>query len=357
MAAGVGALLFVACGADAPEAGSFTAVSWGGAYSRAVEKAFYRPFEEATGVAIGREDYNGGLAQIRTQVDTGRVHWDVVSVQLYDTLLACDEGLLEILPDDLLAPAADGTPASEDFYPGTVTECGVGDVFYSTVYAYHPDGFPGEKPATIEDFFDLDRFPGRRGMRRTPEVNLEFALMADGVPPEQVYDTLATDQGLARAFAKLDTVKDQVVWWEAGAQPPQMLADAEVVMSTAYNGRIFNAQVVENQPFVIVWDGQVLDWGQLAIPSGAPNLDLALDFLRFVTSPEPMAQLSGYIAYSPVRRSALSLVSTHLELGIDMLPHLPTSPRNAAGALPMNGRFWAENLEELSERFSAWLAR
>ncbi len=36
--------------------------------------------------------------------------------------------------------------------------------------------------------------------------------------------------GVDRAFAKLDTIKDSVVWWEAGAQPPQLLADGEVVM-------------------------------------------------------------------------------------------------------------------------------
>ena len=89
-------------------------------------------------------------------------------------------------------------------------------------------------------------------MRRSPVVNLEFALMGDGVPVDEVYALLDTDAGIARAFRKLDTIKDDIVWWEAGAQPPQMLADGEVAMSTAYNGRIFNAQVLEEQPFVIV---------------------------------------------------------------------------------------------------------
>ena len=111
----------------------------------------------------------------------------------------------------------------------------------------------------MQDFFDLERFPGRRGMRRSPVANLEFALMGDGVPAEEVYAVLDTRAGVERAFRKLDTIKDEVVWWETGAQPPQMLADGEVLMSTAYNGRIFNAQVLEEQSFVIVWDGQVLD--------------------------------------------------------------------------------------------------
>ena len=352
------AALLAGCGgAPEPEGGSLTAISWGGSYARAVDNALYQPFEAETGVAIGREDYNGGLAQIRTQVETGNVYWDLVSMQVYDALHGCEEGLLEVLPPDLAGPGLDGTPAAEDFPEGTITECGVALIFYSTLYAYHPGRFSGEAPATIADFFDLERFPGRRGMRRTPEVNFEFALMADGVPTEQVYEVLDTDEGIERVFRKLDTIRDEVVWWEAGAQPPQMLADAEVVMTTAYNGRIFNAQALENQPFVIVWDGQVLDFSQLAIPAGAPNLDVALDYLRFATTPEAMARISRHIAYGPVRHSAAPLVGTHAETGIDMRPHLPTTPENMTNTLVSDGAWWSENLEEMNQRFSAWLAR
>ena len=354
--AALGLAAGIACAGDPPD-GSLTAVSWGGSFARAVNKAFYEPFEARTGVVIGREDYNGGLAQIRTQVDIGNVHWDVLSLEIFDTIRGCDEGLLERIPKDILAPSLDGAPPEDDFSPGTLTECGVGHTFYSTIYAYHPDRFPGEKPATIADFFDLERFPGRRGMRRSPLVNLEFALLADGVPPGEVYAVLDTPEGLRRAFRKLDTIRDQVVWWEAGAQPPQMLADAEVVMSTAYNGRIFNAQALENQPFVIVWDGQVLDWGQMAIVAGSPNLETALEYIRFMTSPESLARLTGYIAYAPVRRSALPLVSTHVETGADMRPHLPTSPENLRNTLRSDGAWWTEHLDEMNERFSAWLAR
>ncbi len=350
-------LILAGCGGADPGAGSLTTVSWGGSYARAVDHAIYQPFEAETGVRIGREDYNGGLAQIRSQVETGSVSWDVVDLQAYDVLRGCEEGLLEVLPPDVAGPGLDGTLAAEDFPPGTLTECGVAVVFYSTLYAYHPDRFPGEKPSTIGDFFDLERFPGRRGMRRTPEVNFEMALLADGVPPDRVYEVLDADGGVERAFAKLDTIRDEVVWWEAGAQPPQMLADAEVVMTTAYNGRIFNAQVTENQPFVIVWDGQVFDWGQLGIPAGAPNLEAALDYVRFATSPEAMARISRYIAYSPVRRSAAPLVSTHLETGIEMAPHLPTTPENRSKAVLSDARWWSDNLEEMNERFSAWLAQ
>ena len=297
----LGLMAGAACAAD-PPGGSLTAVSWGGSYARAINKAYYEPFEAATGVVIGRDDLvDGGLAPIRTQVDIGKVHWDVLSLESSQAIRACDEGLLEVIPRNILLPGADGSPASEDFSPGTLTECGVGHVVYSTIYAYHPDRFPDEKPGTIADFFDLERFPGRRGMRRSPIGNLEFALLADGVRPEEVYTLLDTAEGIRRVFRKLDTLRDHVVWWEAGAQPPQMLADAEVVMTTAYNGRIFNAQVLENQPFVIVWDGQLLDTSQIVVVAG-----LRTEPMRLTTfdSPPPRNPWLGSPVISPTRRRA-----------------------------------------------------
>ena len=248
-------------GPAAAEDPSLTVVSWGGSYARACVKGYHERFSAETGISINLEDYNGGLAQIRAQVEVGNVYWDVVDLEIPDMVRGCDEGLLELVEIDSLAAGADGTPAAEDFVEGTLTDCGPATIFYSTVYAYNDKHIEGEKPATMADFFDLERFPGRRGMRRSPLVNLEFALIGDGVPLDEVYATLDTPEGVDRAFRKLDTIKEHIVWWEAGAQPPQMLADGEVVMTTAYNGRIFNAQVLEDQPFVIVWDGQVLDTG------------------------------------------------------------------------------------------------
>ncbi len=341
----------------AASAETLTVVSWGGSYEQASRKAILEPFSKETGIEIRVETYNGGLAQVRAQVETGKVYWDVVDFEMADASRGCDEGLLEYVDVEDLAPAPDGTPAAEDFFEGTVIDCGGGLLFYSTIYAYNADSFPGDKPSTIDDFFDLDRFPGRRGMRRAPQVNLEFALLADGVPVEEVYDTLGTPAGMSRAYRKLDTIKDDIVWWEAGAQPPQMLADREVVMSTAYNGRIFNAQVIENQPFVVVWDGQVLDSGTMAIVVDTPNLEAARKLVRYATRSEVQAAVGRYISYSPARHSGTKLVSTHLATGVDMAPHMPTSPQNMKRVLYNDWEWWSDHADDVNERFSAWLAR
>ncbi|MCY3809257.1 MAG: ABC transporter substrate-binding protein [Gemmatimonadetes bacterium] len=340
------------------EAQSVTAVSWGGSYGRAVHMGVNLPFTQETDVRVIVEDYNGGLAQIRAQVEAGNIQWDVVDLEIADMARGCDEGLLEPVDISKLPPGPDGVPAVDDFVADAHAECGVGQLFWSTVYAYNTQTLESdEQPATMADFFDLERFPGRRGMRRVPQVNLEFALIADGVPTDEVYATLGTPEGLDRAFAKLSSIKDQVVWWEAGAQPPQMLADGEVVMSTAYNGRIFNAQVLEGQPFKIVWDGQMLDIGVLGIVAGTPRLDEALRYLAFATTAESQARIGNRISYSPARRSGTAMIGRHVLTGLEMAPHMPATPENTKNSLRFDWRWWADHQDELNERFSAWLAR
>ena len=341
----------------ASSAESVTVVSWGGSYADACEEAYLKPFAADTGIEVTLDDYSGGLSQIRSQVEAGNVYWDVVDIQFPDLVRGCDEGLFEPLTVSLLALGTDGSAPEDDFHSGLISECGIGMLFFSTIVAYNHERTTGDVPRTIQDFFDLERFPGRRGMRRTPLANLEFALMADGVPATDVYAALDTPEGVDRAFAKLDTIKNQVVWWDAGAQPPQMLADGEVVMTTAYNGRIFNAQVLEDQPFTIIWHGQVLEISNLAIVSGSGNGAAARRLLAYASRPASMAAVSRYIAYSPSRRSAETLVTTHLATGIAMAGHMPTAPENTRLALRSDWSWWADNGEDMNERFGSWLLR
>ena len=186
---------------------------------------------------------------------------------------------------------------------------------------------------------------------------MELALIADGVPFEEVYDVLNTRDGVARAFAKLESIKHQIVWWQSGSQAPRMLADDEVVMTTGFNGRIFDAQVVENQPIAPLWDGQVVDVAPLAIVAGTPRLEEAKQYLAFATSAETQVRIGSRMAYSPARYSGRPLVTTHVETGAAMEPHQPVSASNSARTLRYDPDFWAENQDELVQQFFAWLAR
>jgi len=351
---GGAALAFLSSAAVAED--KLTVVSWGGAYAQIQEDTFHKPWSAISGVPIQMVDYNGGLAEVKAMVEAGNPSWDVVDVSISDAVRGCEDGLFERLDLADLPKGDDGTPADQDFLPGTLQDCGVATIVWSTAYAYDASKFAGAKPTTIVDFFDTKTFPGKRGMRKVPQGTLEFALMADGVPPEQVYEVLATDEGVARAFARLDSIKGDIIFWEAGAQPPQMLNDGQVVMTTAFANRIFNAAVDEGKPFEVVWDGQVWDIDLYVIVKGSPHKEQAWDFIKFATSTQPLAAQAAFQPLGPARQSSIVLIGNHAT-GIDMKQHMPTTPEHMAKALQTDFQFWADHQDELNEKFNAWLAR
>lgn len=334
-----------------------TVMSWGGAYGEAQTEAHVKPWSAASGFPAKMVDSDNPATPIKAMVEAGNVTIDVASIEYADAIRLCDEGMLEPIDIAALPAGADGTPAAEDFLAGAVTECAVSTDIWSNVFAYDTSKLTGTVPTTAADFFDLEKFPGKRGLKKGPKAVLEFALIADGVPVGEVYDVLGTPEGVDRAFAKLDTIKSEVVWWEAGSQAPQLLADGEVVMTTAYNGRIFNAAIAENKPFQIVWDGQIYENEMYAIPKGAPNKDKALEFIAYATSTEGLRAQAQYISYGPARKSALKEELLYKDGKTVMGPHLPTAPENMGNALETSADFWVDRNEELNERFNAWLAQ
>ncbi len=341
------------------QAAELVIVSWGGAYTASQQNAYHAPYmANNPDVTIINDDSSAeAVAKLRAMNEAGNVTWALVDVVAADSIRLCDEGLVEEIDHDKqLAPASDGTPASEDFGDLIVSPCFIPQIVYSTTFGYRTDLLK-RKPKTIKDVFDLKRFPGKRALQKAPVYNLEWALLADGVPLDKVYETLDTDAGVDRAFAKLDTIKDSVVWWEKGSQPTQLLADGEVVMGSAYNGRLFSAIEEEKQPIGMMWDYQAYDLDGWVVPTGGPHRAEIGKYLRFATDTQRLADQAKYISYGPARVSSAPLVGKHAELGIDMAPHMPTNPVNAKHTLLTDFVFWADNRDDLSERFSAWLAQ
>lgn len=333
-------------------------VSWGGAYTKSQVEAYHKPWEAKTGAKINSVDYSGGIAQVKTQVEAGNVNWDVVDMEMADAQLACEEGLLEKIDPAMLPAAPDGTPAADDFVANGISPCAVTTIVFGHIVAYDTTKFGASPPRTLADFFNLKAFPGKRGLRKTsPKINLELALRADGVAGDKVYETLSTPEGVARAFKKLDTIKNSVIWWEAGSQPVQLLADGEVTMTTAFNGRIFDAQVNEKKPFEIIWDGQLLELDVLVIPKGTKHLAAAKDFIAFATGTQRLADQAKWIAYGPARRSSLPLVGKSELSGVEMAPHMPNAPENSANAIQIDFQWWGDHQEELNQKWAAWLAK
>jgi len=319
-----------------------TVVNFGGANGAAQKKAYVEPFEKSTGTKVASVEYNGEQAKIKAMVETKKITWDVVEVESPDVARGCDEGLFEKIDWAKVGNKA-------DFQPAAVTECGVGAFVWSTVMAYNGDKLK-TGPVTWADFWDVKKFPGKRAMRKGARYNLEFALMADGVKSADVYKLLATKDGADRAFKKLSELKPSIQWWEAGAQPPQFLVAGDVVMATAFNGRIDAAQR-EGKNLKISWTGGIYDLDYWVIPKGAPNKDLSMKYITLAASADAQAEYARNISYGPTNNKALA------KLDPKVLALLPTSPANSKDALQFNVKFWADQGEELEKRFASWAAQ
>ena len=327
----------------AASARDLTIVSWGGNFQDAQRELFFAPDGKQTGQKVLDQTWEGGVGVLDTKVKAGNPNWDVVEVEAEDLALGCEQGLFEKIDWTKVGNKA-------DFIPEAVNECGVGNIVWNTGLSWDGDKLK-TAPTSWADFFDLEKIPGKRGLRKGPKYALEFALIADGVKPSEVYNVLRTPEGVDRAFKKLGTIKSNIVWWEAGAQPLQMLSSGDIVLSSSYNGRITGFNNNEGKNFKFLWNGSVSAIDSWAVLKGSENKAAAMDFIAFSSKPEEQAKLPKYIAYGLTNKKANDFVPQELK------HTLPTTPENLAQSIPIDVEFWVENIEPLTERFNAWVAQ
>ena len=344
-------------------------VSWGGAYTESQKLGYGDPAAKKLGIPVDWVDYSGGLSEIKAQIAAGAITWDVIDVFAMDTIIGCDEGIfVEFDFDKDFPPAPDGTPASEDFFTTMPSKCAVGNILYSWTYAYHDEKIGSKKPKKIKDFFNTKKWPGKRGIYNSPMHNLEIALAADGIKPRKggskIYETLETEAGLDRAFNKIKELCEDpnggCVFWSAGAKPPELLMQGEVVMATGWNGRFFNAEIGEGAPLKQVWDAQGLDYQYMSIVKGGPNQADAMKAVAEMTSTHGLAGSAKYIAYAPWRKSSLKVIEAgepcYKDGKTNMMEQMPTHPNNTKNYFLVDPLFWADNSTELGERWEAMKA-
>lgn len=334
-----------------------TVVSWGGAYEASQRAAYFEPFTAETGIEIDVVQYDGGLDELRAHIEEtgGDPAWDVIDMVLADAHGACDAGLIAPLDPAILDPAPDGTPAKDDFLDDAIGRCWIAQLVYSTVLAYDETAYPGLKPRGVEDFFDIERFPGKRALQTAPIAVLEWALLSYDVPRAQIYDLLSTERGLDLAFRRLDRLRGNIVWWSAGSTPPRLLQDGEAAMASGYNGRFFHAIAEQAAPIAMIWDGQLIDYSTWAVVAGADDRELAERFVRFATRAENLAVQAQHISYGPARTSARERVGMYAGSNIPMSAHLPTAPRHLERAVRQDHRWYATTEKLRRRRWNRWL--
>ncbi len=332
-------------------------VTWGGAYAVSQQKAYGDTWD---GEKINWINYNGGLGAIRTQVESGSVTWDVVDVLPDQARTGCDEGLFEPLDRGMFVPAPDGTPMDEDVMTEVPNQCVVPNIFWSYLAFFEEGTFKGEQPSTIADFFNVEKFPGKRGIHTWPNALIEMALLADGVPIDRLYEVMSTGKGIDRAFAKLDQIKDHAVFWSSGSKPVELVKSGETSMSLAYSGRVGAAILSESEKLVPIWDGQVVEEEWWVLMKGAPNAEEAKKFLVHASSPQRQAGQSRWINYGPMRKSALDIIKANEpwhNSGVNVMPYVPNREEVLARSIFADPDWWTDYGEELSERYTAWMSQ
>ena len=328
-----------------------TVMTWPGAYGRAQASAQMRPFGVEKNVDVRTALWDGDLKEIRAMVEKRDFKADVIDFELPAAVRACQEKLLEKIDPAILPAGADGTPAARDFVPRAIGPCWVGSMVYSQVMVYSPK--LKRAPASLTDFFDRKKFPGRRALSRAnAKFNLELALLADGVAPGDVYNTLNTPEGLDRAFAKLTALHP--IWAHDSKDALEWVKNGQAVMATALNGDV---QALKTDAPGVIWDHQLYELDVFAIPAGNPNKQRALDFITYATGSAPLAAAANWVGFGPARRSAIPLVKNNPETGQAMRPLLPTAPENFQNAFAIDDGWWLAHGDTLTSRWREFVSR
>ncbi|MFZ5853121.1 MAG: ABC transporter substrate-binding protein [Chloroflexota bacterium] len=310
---------------------TLTFASYGGVYQKAQRQAWLEPYAKLTGVQW-TESEDSSNATIKAQVESGQVTWDVVDV-------GNDFGLERNA--DVLEPLDFSLIHKDEILPGFVGPYRVADITYGIVLAYRSDLTGGQVPQGWADFFDLQKFPGKRGMYDYSAGGIfEVALMADGVAPKDLYPL-----DIPRAIKKLDTIKDQLVFWPGGAKSQELIGSGEVTMSLMWNGRAWSAKHLDNKPVEIQWNQQILTADYFVVPKGTPNKDEAMKFIAWATCAQNNAAPSQFIPYGPTNVNA--------KPAPDKVPDLAVSNVNDTTAY-FDDQWVVDNAQALDDAYNAW---
>jgi putative spermidine/putrescine transport system substrate-binding protein len=317
--------------------GTLKVCSYGGSYQESQRKALIQPFADKFGVKI-IEESGPDIAKVKAQVDNKSYEWDVVDLETRHIARGELENLLE--PIDTNVVNLDGIDKQ------AIRKAAIGNIFWTTSLAYNKKALGGKKPcASWADFWDVKNFPGPRALQDQAAFNLEFALLADGVPKNKIYPI-----DVPRAFKKMDEIRDHItVWWKSGAEQIQLLTSAEAHYASAWNGRVNVAQG-KGVPLEIVWEGGILDLDWWAIPRGNPNKDLAMKFIDFAIKAERQGeQMQKYIAYGPTNLGAFKYITA------ERAKDLPSYPENLKKQFVQDADYWGPNLAPLTEQWKTWI--
>jgi spermidine/putrescine-binding protein len=333
---------------EGKKANELVVQTWGGIAHEAEEKAFFRPFEEKTGIKVVPVVVGAGLfGKIGAQVRSNNVEWDIITAMDYPSIAtAANKGLMEAIDYDIVTNTA-------DLIPGSTKKYGVANSVEVQVITYNHEKFSKEKyPKNWKEFFDVESFPGPRTMPNwgIPDQVLVAALLADGVAPDELvpidYD---------RAFKKLDAIKPYVkVWYTGGDQSIQTMLREEAVIGMLTDGRAKGA-IEMGAPINIVWEKGLFYHAYLAVVKGAPHRKAAMEFINFCCQPKPQSIYTKIVKYSGSNPKLLKFLDRgeqkNQAIHPDNFDKLIQYPSDE------NAEWVTAHKDEINEKWNTWLSQ
>ena len=327
----------LATGANARD---LSVVGFGGGFQDSAREHLFQSFAKEKGITVADDVYNGEMAKIYSMVEAGDTTIDVVMVEAPELVRGCEDGVLAKLDY--------GIVDKTKFVESAVHECGVGGAGWGVAMFYdkarHATG-----PSTVQEFWDVEKFPGKRSLRSGAKMTLELALMADDVPAGEVYSVLSTPEGVDRAFAKLDELSDNIVWWKSGAQPLQFIGSGEVDYAFGYTGRVLRAND-EGADYEMKWSTLLYSVDYWAVVEGSPMKKEAMELINWITDAGPLRNQNNAYPSSPANKAIIE--------DPEVLAKNPGMVLNhAAEGLFINTDFWIAKGDDLETRFTSWAAQ
>jgi putative spermidine/putrescine transport system substrate-binding protein len=315
-------------------------VGFGGGFQDNARKHLFKGYETATGKKVSDDVYNGEMAKLYAMVKAKDITYDVIMVEAPELARGCEDGIFEKMDWSVVKKSK--------FIPNGTSACGAGAVLWGVTLFYDSNRIK-DGPDTYAKLWDLKAYPGKRSLRSGPKMTMEIALLADGVPTADVYKVLATADGQKRAFAKLDQIKREIVWWKSGTQPVQLVGSGEVAYAVGYTGRVVRANE-QGAKYPLLWKTMLYSVDSWAVVKGSPNAAEGMKMIEWMTDAKPLLALAEDWAVSPANAEAAANARIR-EKNPGMLSG------HADEGLFINTEFWVANGDDLETKFNAWVAK
>ncbi|WP_432974924.1 ABC transporter substrate-binding protein [Dactylosporangium sp. CA-233914] len=323
-----------ACSSGADKKGSITYAGFGGTYQEAVKTALFDPYSKDSGVKVLYDSSGSDVAKLVQMSKSNSMNLDLIDAE--------DSSLAQFMAAGVLQPI--DTKSLNGFAdPSAVTEYSVPWYTFSRNLFWNKDKVAGGLQSWA-DLFDTKRIPGKRGMVGLPWGILEGALIADGVKPSQLYPL-----DLKRAFAKLDTIRGDTVFFRSNGDLQNAISQGEITLGYGNLARIKSIAKSGAVPLDYTWKGAVLSVQQLVIPKGAPDEQDAYKAIEYSLKPEVQKAIMDKLGYTPSLKSVLD--------GLDAKTRadLPGTQETASDeTFRIDVSWWAKNGADVLKRWQDW---